>query len=107
MLLAAEEIIEFTRGCTREDLSTNRMLMLAVLRSIEVLGEAASRITPAGRARWPDVPWKAIIGMRSTLIHVYFDINLDNVWDTVVSDIPPLRETLRKHLPPDLLDSNS
>jgi len=69
---------------------------LALVKDIEIIGEAAYRISPATRESLPDVPWKDIIGMRHRLVHAYFDINLDVLWRTVTDDRPPLSAELER-----------
>jgi uncharacterized protein with HEPN domain len=98
MLEAAEDAIGFVERRSREDLDSDRMLLRALFQCIEVIGEAASRISPDGRARIPAIPWREIIKMRNILIHVYFGIDRDRVWDTVRTDLPPLVATLRAAL---------
>jgi uncharacterized protein with HEPN domain len=98
MLDAAMEARAFTEGCSREDLDHNRLLALALLKCIEIIGEAASRISPITQAGHPELPWADIIGMRNRLIHAYFDIDLDLVWDTVTIDLPPLIAMLQAAL---------
>jgi len=82
-------------GRQRDDLESDRMLLFAVVRAIEVLGEAASRISAELRERAPDVPWAAIVATRNRLIHGYFDIDSTVVWKTVTEEIPELLSTLR------------
>lgn len=98
MLDAAQETIEFARGHHRRDLNHDRKLTLALVKDIEILGEAAYQISPATKELLPDIPWDDIIGMRHRLVHVYFDINLDILWATVQQDLPPLMEKLREAL---------
>lgn len=62
----------------------------AVIRRLEIIGEAARRISPETRARLPQLPWEAMIGMRNILIHEYDDVDLMIVWDTVQKDLPRL-----------------
>jgi len=83
---------------SREELEPNRMLALALIKDIEIVGEAASRIAENTRAAHPEIPWVDIIGMRNRLIHAYFDINLDLVWDTVTANLPPLVDQLSRIL---------
>ena len=90
MLDAAEEAISFIRDKKRSNLDTNRMLVLSLVKSIEIMGEAASKVTKESRDSHPEVPWLNIIRMRNRLIHVYFDIDLDRVWDTITDDLPPV-----------------
>ncbi len=91
---AAREVIAFMSGKTRDDLANNRMLVLAVVKDLEIIGEAASRVSIECRARYPNIPWAVMVGMRNRLIHAYFSIDLDIVWDTVTNDLAPLIEQL-------------
>jgi len=90
MLDAALEVMEFARGRSRSDLDTDRMLCRAVVHDIELVGEAASRVSAATQERYHSVPWASIIAMRNRLIHGYLDIDLDRVWDTITVDLPSL-----------------
>ena len=87
---AAIEAIDFVSGRRRDELNTNRMLTLALVKDIEIIGEAASRISAECRARYPQLPWVQIIGMRNRLTHAYFEVNLDIVWQVVTNDLPTL-----------------
>ncbi len=98
MLDAAEEIMAFTQGRKRSDLNDNRLLVLALVKDIEIIGEAAYQTSEETRAKLPELPWEDIIGMRHRLVHAYFDINLDILWQTVQNDLPPLAERLRAYL---------
>ncbi|MCM8794772.1 MAG: DUF86 domain-containing protein [Candidatus Omnitrophica bacterium] len=64
--------------------------MLAVVRLVEILGEAGGRVNKQFQKAHPDIPWAVITGMRNRLVHAYFDVDLDRVWDTVRDDLPPL-----------------
>lgn len=97
---AVHEALTFVTGKTREDLARDRMLALALVRLIEVSGEAASRVSPATREASPSIPWPAIVGMRNRLIHGYFEIDYDRVWDTVEKDLPRLLGDLIELLRP-------
>jgi uncharacterized protein with HEPN domain len=96
MLDAAREAVSFIKDKKRSDLDTDRMLVLSLVKSIEIMGEAASKVTKESRDGYLEVPWLNIIGMRNRLIHVYFDIDLDRVWDTVTDDLPPVIAALDK-----------
>ena len=96
MLDAAKEALSFIKGKSRSDLDTNRMLVLSLVKDIEIIGEAASKVSAEVRAKNADIPWLDIIDMRNHLIHAYFDIDLDIVWDSVIRDLPPLIDTLGK-----------
>jgi uncharacterized protein with HEPN domain len=98
MLDAAREATSLTAGKSRSDLDRERTLALALVKLIEILGEAASRVTERGRQAHPAIPWRDIVAMRNRLIHGYFDIDLDRVWDTVTDDLPPLVAALEAAL---------
>jgi len=101
MLDSAEEAIEFAAGKSRNDFDDNRKLLLAIIKSIEIIGEAASQISEARKAENDNIPWKDIIGMRNRLSHGYFDVNLDIVWQTVKTDLPDLIKALKEIIPPE------
>jgi uncharacterized protein with HEPN domain len=90
MLDAAREAAEIAKGHSARDLSGDRLRSLALVKCIEIIGEAASRVSPDARAARPEIPWTDIIGMRNRLIHAYFEIDFDRVSDTVSTDLPPL-----------------
>jgi uncharacterized protein with HEPN domain len=96
MLDAAHEAIEFAQDRTYLDLNNDRKLILALVKDIEIIGEAAYRVTQITRNRLSDIPWDDIIGMRHRLVHAYFDINLEILWRTVQDDLPPLIVVLEK-----------
>jgi uncharacterized protein with HEPN domain len=75
---------------TREDLDHDEMLTLAVVRLIEILGEAAKNVSDSTKMRSPDIPWRQMSGTRDRLIHAYFEVNLDIVWGIVTQDLPPM-----------------
>lgn len=96
MLDAALEVMEFAEGRSRLDLNNNPMFSRAVVRDIEIIGEAANKITQQTRDEYPTLPWASIIGMRNRLIHGYFDVDLDRLWDTITIDLPELIVELRR-----------
>jgi len=93
---AAEKAILFLEGRRREDLEEDEMLGFAIVRLLEIIGEAAKLVSPDLRERHPEIPWSAMVGMRNRLIHGYFDVNYDIVWDTVTSDLPPVIDDLER-----------
>jgi uncharacterized protein with HEPN domain len=99
MLEAVRETLSFTIGKSRSDLDLDRMLTLSLVKELEIIGEAATRISEETQNKYTDIPWAEIIGMRNRLIHTYFDINLDIVWETVTQDLPPLLSSLEEILP--------
>jgi len=100
MLDATNKAIAFTRSRTRADLDADEQLQLAVVRLIEIIGEAAKHISEETQRRAPSVPWAQIAGTRDRLIHGYFDVNLDVVWTIVTNDLPPLQHSLNLLLGP-------
>jgi uncharacterized protein with HEPN domain len=90
MLDHAREAVHFAGGKRRADLDQDRLLTLALTRLLEIIGEAAARVTETTRTRHPQIPWPQITGLRNRLIHGYDQINLDILWQVVSSDLPPL-----------------
>jgi uncharacterized protein with HEPN domain len=101
MLDAGKEALSFAQNKSRADLDSDRMLVLSIVKSVEIIGEAASKVTQETRETYAELPWANIIAMRNRLIHVHFDIDLDRVWDTVKDDLPPLIASLEKIIPQD------
>lgn len=95
---AAREAIEFAQGRARADLNDDRKLVLALVKDIEIIGEAAYQVSQTTREHLSGIPWNDIIGMRHRLVHAYFDINLNILWRTVQDDLPPLLAELQKIL---------
>jgi uncharacterized protein with HEPN domain len=95
MIEAAETVGAFVAGRHRADLDADRMLLFARVRAIEIIGEAASRVSPSTRATAPVVPWVQMTGMRNRLIHSYFDIDHDVLWQTAAEEIPSLLPLLQ------------
>ena len=99
ILDAAREAVNFSEGRCRAGLDTDRKLNLSLVRLLEIIGEAARSLSQEFRQEHPDLPWKSMVGIRDRLIHGYFDINLDVVWQTVTEDLPPLIAQLKKIVP--------
>ncbi len=95
MVEAAEAVQDFVAGRSRADLDQDRMLVFAIIRAIEIIGEAASKISPETRIAGGGVPWAQIIATRNRLIHGYFDIDHTIVWKTATEEIPGLLIQLR------------
>jgi uncharacterized protein with HEPN domain len=98
MLDAAREALSFIAGRSSEDLSRDRMLVLALVKEIEIIGEAASRISDESRKALPRIPWPKIVAMRNRLIHAYADVDLSIVWDTLTGALPELLRELENAL---------
>ena len=100
MLDAAREASALVEGRSRADLDRDRPLALALLKLIEIVGEAADNVTEERRRTCPEIPWPKIVGMRHRLVHAYYDINNDVLWNTVTANLPPLVAALEKVVPP-------
>ena len=98
MVDAAKEAVDFLKDQSREVLQHHRMLLLSLVRCIEVIGEAASKITKEFQQKYPEIPWPLIVAMRNRMIHAYYDVDSDRVWEIVKSDLPPLIIQLEKIL---------
>ena len=94
MLDHAREAVEMVRLRSRADLDTDRMLNLALVRLLEVVGEAAVQIPEEFRSRHPALPWRDVADLRNRLIHGYATINFDILWTIIQDDLPPLIEQL-------------
>lgn len=98
MLDATKEALGFVQGKQRFDLDTDRMLVLSLVKELEIIGEAAGKVSAEIRSQYGAIPWQDIGGMRNRLIHAYFDIDLDVVWTTVTKDLPLLKTELERVL---------
>jgi uncharacterized protein with HEPN domain len=96
---AAREALAFAKGKQRMDLDRDRQLALALLKCIEIVGEASTAISLETTSRYPEIPWRQIRGMRNRLIHGYYEIDLDVVWDTVALNLGPLVVALDRIVP--------
>jgi uncharacterized protein with HEPN domain len=95
---AAASALEMISGHERGDLASNSMLAMALVRCLEIVGEAASKVGPEIRDHFPTIPFVQMTTMRNRLIHAYFDIDLDIVWTTVRDDLPLLLPALDEAL---------
>lgn len=90
----AAEAVAMTRGVSRERFDGDRTLFLALTRLVELVGEASARVDAETRARYPDIPWRAIKETRNRLIHAYDDIDPDVLWEVASVDLPELARRL-------------
>jgi uncharacterized protein with HEPN domain len=95
MLEAGLKAIAFVRGRKRSDLDADEQLSLALVRLVEIIGEAAARVESATKDLYPEIPWRKIVGTRNNLIHGYDDVNLNILWQIVTSDLPDLTPKLQ------------
>jgi len=101
MLLAARDAVGFAAGLTYAQFEVSRLHQNAILKAIEIIGEAAARISTETKHSHPDIPWLDIIGMRNRLVHAYFEVSLNRVWDTVQGDLPGLIAAIEPLVPPE------
>jgi uncharacterized protein with HEPN domain len=103
MLDSVQAILTFAKGKQRTALDKDRLFQSAVLRELEIIGEAASRISEKTKKKFPLIPWKELIGLRNRLIHAYFDVDHDIVWKTIREYLPSFQTELKKTV--DLFES--
>jgi uncharacterized protein with HEPN domain len=96
MLDAAHKAIQFAEGESRETLDHDEKLQFAIVRALEIIGEAAGHVTNDFRQAHPQIEWVLMVGMRHRIVHAYFEVDLNIVWDTVMYNLPPLIAELEK-----------
>lgn len=101
MLLSARLARDYLRGVSREAFDASDLLRDAVVRRLEIIGEAAARISADTLAIHPVIPWREIVGMRNRLVHEYFQVDTDVVWEVVQHDLPKLIAQLEPLVPPE------
>lgn len=101
MLDAAETALRLAQGRARSDLDEDEALILSLTKAVEMIGEAARHVSELTREQTPAIPWAQIIAMRHRLVHVYFDIDHEVLWQTVRRDLPSLVAQLEPLLRPD------
>lgn len=108
-ILDAINEIQETTPSQREAFFANKLVQSHVLRHIQIIGEAVSRLSNGLKAKYSQVPWRAIAGMRNAIVHDYFEIDWDEVFDSAIRDIPPLRQQIHDILhaiAPDMIDGD-
>jgi uncharacterized protein with HEPN domain len=98
ILQSIDAIELFTKKLSKKDLSTDRLHQSAIVRELEIIGEAVKNIPENIRNKYPPIEWKKIAGMRDIIIHTYFKLNLDSTWDTIKNDLPVLKKQMNKVL---------
>ena len=97
ILQACEDILNFTQGLgTADELQNDRRTFLAVIHSIEVIGEAARQTPKSFKEKHPEIPWRETIGLRNVIAHEYFGLDIEIIWDVIQTQIPVLAEQMRK-----------
>jgi uncharacterized protein with HEPN domain/predicted nucleotidyltransferase len=93
---ASEDAINIARGYTRAEIEKIKMLQLALVKAVEVIGEAANHVSAETRAQAPDIDWGDIVGMRNNLVHAYWKVNYDVLWEVITYKLPPLVIDLKR-----------
>ena len=91
---AISDIEKFTDNTSKDLFFANKEKQYAIIRALEIIGEAAKNISPELKSKHPHIPWKTVAGMRDKLIHAYFGVNLERVWHAVQQDIPQLKDKI-------------
>ena len=98
MIEAIDRIFEFSKGKTKDEIQQDGILYYAVVKNIEIIGEAAYMLTPEFRDAHPETPWKVIVGMRHFLVHGYYEVDAEEVWNVVQKDLQTLKDQLASYL---------
>ena len=101
MLNMSRKDVDLIEGLGRSDYDQDETLRLALTHLVQIIGEAAQRVSPEFREQYPNIPWKEIVGMRNRIVHDYLNVDEDVIWEVVQQDIPPLVEALAKIVPPE------
>ncbi|MCP4106036.1 MAG: DUF86 domain-containing protein [Desulfobacteraceae bacterium] len=95
ILRSIEKIERYTSGMTQHDFEQNEMAVDAVLRNLEIIGEASGNIPDYFRDNYPDIPWKRVVGLRNIVIHAYFNVDLDIIWQIITINLPELKMNMK------------
>lgn len=98
ILEASGKIYSYTAGLSYEGFRESSMVVDAVIRNLEVIGEAIKQLPEPLREQYPDIPWKRIAGLRDILIHAYFGIDFEVIWDVITTKLPTLQERVQQIL---------
>jgi uncharacterized protein with HEPN domain len=101
MLLATRKVQQFTQGVTWDQFQGDDLLQNAVMRLIQIVGEAARKVSPEFKQAHPEIPWQGIVGMRNRLVYDYFRIESSRVWEVIERDLPALIPLIEPLIPPD------
>lgn len=101
MLVYARDARKFTAGLTYQEFDRSHLHQLAVMKAVETIGEAASRVSSDTKRTQPEIPWSAIVRMRNRIVHAYFDVQLEILWRVVHDELPSLIAQLEPLVPPE------
>jgi uncharacterized protein with HEPN domain len=99
ILISARKALKFVAGIDRHEFEENEVIQNAVMRPLEIIGEASARISKGFRESHAEIPWEEMIGLRNRLIHEYFRVDYGAVWDTIQDDLPKLIEQIEPIVP--------
>lgn len=89
-------IESFSKGLNKEKFESNKLRQNAIVRCLEIIGEATKNIPDSFREKYPNIPWKKIAGFRDVLSHAYFGVSIDRVWNIIDIDLPNLKKEMEK-----------
>ena len=98
ILMAIDNVLSFTTDRSVEDLRDDKMLFYGTVKNLEIIGEAAYMLTPAFKNAHPGTPWKKIIGLRHILVHDYYQVEANELWNIIHKDLNPLKTQVTKYL---------
>lgn len=98
MRTAIQHATEYSKDITLEDLANDKMRYFAIVKNVEIVGEAAYMLSREFKESHPDTPWKAIEGMRHFLVHGYYQVSDMKLWNTLQKDIPPLKQQIETYI---------
>lgn len=96
VLEAIDKIARYTQGMSQEQFEKNELVVDAVLRNIEIIGEASANIPDSIRESYPNIPWKRMVGLRNIVIHAYFQVNLKIIWQIIKVNLPEVEPSIRQ-----------
>lgn len=99
ILIAARKALKFVDGIDQTEFEKNELVQNAVMRPLEIIGEASAKISKEFRKSHPEIPWREMVGLRNRLVHEYFRINFGVVWDTIHNDLPKLIRIIEPLVP--------
>ncbi len=98
LAVAADRIASYVEGVTRAEFEADQMRIDAVIRNLQIIGEAVKKIPDSIQKRYPNIPWQEIAGLRNRVTHVYFDVDINIIWDVVQFELPALKIQIQQIL---------